>query len=284
MTATRPRIGFVGAGNMSTALIRGLLRNGWPPACMQAGDPDPERRRTLATDGIGLHADNAAIAAGADILVLAVKPDRMAAALASIQSACKAQPPLTISVAAGVHVATIAEGLGQASRIVRAMPNMPALAGVGATGLFGWRLHATDRRLVEDIFGTVGICEWLQEEQLIDAVTAVSGSGPAYFFLFMEAMIAAGERLGLSNQQARSLTLHAALGAATLGLDADLHSLRAKVTSPGGTTETALAAFADANLAGIVDTAMRAAWTRSRALGAAPGPAAADPSPPPGNC
>jgi len=263
------RIGFIGAGNMASALIRGLLSNGCAPGMIRASDPDAGQRRKLADTGIELLDDNSLLLAESDLLVVAVKPQVVSGILETARSMTPEAQPLVISVVAGVRMATLAASLRQSRRLVRAMPNTPALVAVGATGLFGQSLEDGDRQLVEDFFKGVGLCLWLETEQLLDAVTAVSGSGPAYFFLLMEAMIDAGKRLGLSATQARLLTVQTAAGAAAMAAaeTCGLRSLREKVTSPGGTTAAAVETLYAGRMPQLVDQALNAACMRAGELG-----------------
>lgn len=261
---------FIGGGNMAASLIGGLIAQGYPASRITASDPVAEARSRLAAQfGVAVSADNRAAVADADILVLAVKPQVMAAVVAELAPAV---PPgaLVISIAAGVPVAALAQLLGAHIAIVRCMPNTPALVRVGATGLYaGAGVSDAQRRVAADVLGAVGTAVWVQSERDIDAVTAVSGSGPAYFFRVMEAMIAAGVALGLEPEVAGQLTLQTALGAARMALDSDVDvaELRRRVTSPGGTTAAALAVLDEGGLTELFGRALAAADARGREMG-----------------
>jgi len=263
------RIVFVGGGNMANALIGGLLARGATPGSLVAIDPSAERRAALAARfGIATHAHADAGSLDADVIVLAVKPQQMREAVTA--AAPWVAGRLVVSVAAGVRAADLSRWLGGHLRIVRAMPNTPALIGLGATGLAalpGGLAH--DRSRAEAIMGAVGQTVWVDDEDRIDAVTALSGSGPAYVFRFIEAMIDGATALGLSPEQARRLTLQTVSGAAQLaaGSDEPPAVLRERVTSKGGTTAAALAVMDAGDLAGLVTRAMAAANRRSQELG-----------------
>lgn len=263
----RPQIAFVGAGNMATSIIGGLLDSGHPADLIHAADPLPASLERLGEQGpVVLHDNNAAAVAGADVIILAVKPQVMADAVDSIAGAVKDQNAAVISIAAGVTIDSMLARLGPAAAIVRCMPNTPALLQCGASGLFANdNCSAEQREYAELILSAVGITCWVDSEQELDAITALSGSGPAYFFLFMEAMIDAGEALGLKRDTATTLALQTGLGAARMALenDVDLVELRRRVTSPGGTTERAVENFEQDGLRDIVNRAMRAAADRA---------------------
>ena len=266
---TAPTIGFIGAGNMATSLIGGMLARNVKAEQLLASDHSPEQAEKLGSQfGIRTGTDNALLARDCDILVLAVKPQVM-------QTVCRALPverkpgQLIISIAAGISCASLEHWLGEHSAIVRCMPNTPSLRGQGVSGLYAnAQVSDTQRQKSEAILNAVGISLWLEREELIDAVTAVSGSGPAYFFLMMEAMIAAGQQLGLPKETAERLTLYTALGAADMAVhsDVDAAELRRRVCSPGGTTEQAINSFVRDDLPGAVARAMQAAADRAAAM------------------
>lgn len=260
------KIGFIGAGNMANSLIRGLIAKGTAAADIWAADLDTGKLGLLA-DQCGIQTgDNSAVAAEADLIVLAVKPQVMKSVCLSLAADLKGRTPLLISIAAGITTAQLETWLGDSAAIVRCMPNTPALVGRGASGLFAnERVSAEQRQLAQECISAVGFASWVEKDTDIDIVTAVSGSGPAYFFLFMEAMQASAIEMGLSEELARELTYHTAAGAAALAQhsDDDTATLRRNVTSPGGTTEKAIAQFEDGDLRGLVSTALRAAQTRS---------------------
>lgn len=262
-------LAFIGAGNMARSLIGGLIQAGWPKAHLLATDPNEATRAQLTSQlGITVLSDNRAATKQADVVVLAVKPQQLQAVCRELADAV-AHKPLILSVAAGIRTADIDRWLGGGLPIVRTMPNTPALVGSGATGLFANDAVSPEQRtLAENILRAVGITVWVDKEKLLDAVTAVSGSGPAYFFMLMEAMQAAGERLGLEADQARLLTVQTALGAAKMALETqeDVGELRRKVTSPNGTTEAALKVFFEAGCMETVDQALAAAYTRAGEL------------------
>jgi pyrroline-5-carboxylate reductase len=223
-----------------------------------------ERLRQLGP--VAVHDDNAAAVAGADAVILAVKPQVMAEAAASIAGAVNDNNAVVISIAAGVTISSMLSRLGPNTAIVRCMPNTPALLRCGASGLFANdNCSGPQRELARTILSAVGITCWVESEGELDAITALSGSGPAYFFLFTEAMIAAGQQLGLAREVATSLALQTALGSARMALDSDvdLAELRRRVTSPGGTTERAVQSFERDGLEDTVARAMRAAAERA---------------------
>ena len=265
------KIAFIGGGNMASSLVGGLVESGRPPADVVVAEPEEEKRRRLVERfGVSATPDNRAAAGAGDVVVLAVKPQIMAEAVTGIADAVRERGPLVISIAAGVRVARLLEWLGGSAAIVRTMPNTPALLGCGATALFANpAVTAEQRAEAEAILRSVGIALWVEEEDLLDAVTAVSGSGPAYYFLLMEHMIETGVRLGLTRDQARGLTLRTALGAARMALESGRTpaELRAGVTSPGGTTERALELFREGGFETLVERALTGARDRSRALG-----------------
>jgi len=266
------KLAFIGGGNMAAALIGGLIGRGLAPARIAFADPNREQLQKLVRDfGIAAAPDAASAVRDAEILVLAVKPQHMHAAASQVAAHLGGARPLIISVAAGIPHAALRGWLGTGAAIVRAMPNRPALCGFGATGLYAPPgLGAAQRALAESILTAVGIAVWVELESQMDTVTALSGSGPAYFFLFMEALEAAARELGLEPEVAHRLTLQTALGAAQMaGESADtLAVLREQVTSKGGTTAAALAILDAADLRGIVASAVAAADRRSAELAA----------------
>lgn len=259
-------LAFIGAGNMARAIIGGLIDSGFDAARIRAIDPAEEQLKLLP-DGVVAGSQPAELIGDVDAVILCVKPNVVADVVAGL--AGQLADKLVISVAAGTRSATIAAPLGERAAVVRCMPNTPALVGLGMTGLHASEAVSEDqRRLAETILGAVGEIRWFESEDDLDAVTAVSGSGPAYFFLVMEAMEKAGARLGLDPEAARALVLQTALGAATMAArsDDDPATLRKNVTSPGGTTEAALNELIGAGLEDVFDKALSAAWSRSKAL------------------
>lgn len=262
-------IGFIGAGNMAQSIIGGLLGKGWPPSQILASAPSPATRQQVADQfGIRTSAENQ-VAAQADIVCLCVKPALVRSVLAELAPVLNERQPLLISVAAGITMDNLEAWAGQGRlAMVRSMPNTPALLGFGATGLFAnRRVSGQQKNQVEAIFKAVGLYEWVDQEDLIDAVIAVSGSGPAYFFLFMEMMTAAATELGLEPEVAARLTVQTALGAAKMAEGSvDVAELRRRVCSPGGATEQAVAAFQQGGLDKLIRQAMAAARLRAKAM------------------
>lgn len=269
-----PRLAFVGGGNMARSLIGGLLARGQPAAQIIVAEPQQATRTALQADfGIAVAEHPAEVVASADGVVLAVKPQVMRAVCASIAPAL---PPsaLVVSVAAGITSGQLASWLGGARRVVRAMPNTPALLGAGATGLYANEACvAADRALAEGLLGAVGLTAWIANEALMDSVTALSGSGPAYLFLLAEAMQAAASAQGLPADAARALTRQTLLGAARMlaESDEDAATLRARVTSPGGTTQAAIETFEAGGFRALVQRALDAAQRRGGELAQAAG-------------
>ena len=274
--STSPHIAFIGGGNIAQALIGGLIANGWAAENLRVAEPQAAQRDALATRfGVAVFADNSACLATGDVpevVVLAVKPQVMQAALASIGAAALPKPkPLILSVAAGVDCARISRWLGAQLPLVRAMPNTPALVNAGVAGLFANpQVTPRLRRLAEDILGAVGEVVWVESEALINTITAISGSGPAYFFKLMELMVASAVQHGLPQKTAEAISVQTALGAALLAKRSaqSPESLRQQVTSPGGTTEAALEAMHQLGLDASVRQGIAAALKRAQQLNA----------------
>lgn len=266
----RPLVGFIGAGNMARSLAGGLIDNGWPVHRIILSDPDPAQRQAVETRlKTKTYAGNADVAARAKILVLAVKPQTMRTVATEIAPFVRRLRPLVISIAAGIRVADLARWLDAKVPIVRTMPNTAALIGAGAAGLYANTLaDQRHRATAETILRSTGVTAWLKQEAQLDIVTALSGSGPAYFFLMMEALERAGINEGLEPATARLLTLETAYGAAKMALEGveEPAVLRARVTSPGGTTERALQILAQGGLAPLLEQAVRGATERAREL------------------
>ncbi|MDA3942784.1 MAG: pyrroline-5-carboxylate reductase [Bacteroidetes bacterium] len=261
------KLAFIGGGNMATSLISGLVNAGWTGDQVTVIDHNADKCKSL-TEQYGVRALTEATpdALDVDALVLAVKPQVMGNTVRELADLLGHRRPLIMSVAAGISLPALHQWIGEDFACVRAMPNTPSLLGVGATGLYADDgVSADQRQLADDIASTAGITSWVAREDLIDAVIATSGSGPAYFFAFMEAMQKGAVELGLSEDNARDLVLQTALGAARMALESgdDPATLRAKVTSKGGTTAAALQHFADGNLDRLVAGAMTAAATRA---------------------
>ncbi len=265
--------GFLGGGNMATALIGGLIARGVPAGSIRVVDPFPDAQQRLTRD-LGVHASGAPDAAfgASDVLVLAVKPQQFREAAASLLPHLPATGAgnLVISVAAGIRLQDMQRWLGGRSRLVRAMPNTPALSGMGMTGLAGPAgLSQQDRAIATAVAEAVGKCAWVDGDDQIDAVTAISGSGPAYVFYFIEAMERAATELGLSAQQGRELAVQTFLGAATLAGQSTepVATLRERVTSKGGTTYAALTAMESSGIGDAFVRAMQAAAARGKEMG-----------------
>lgn len=263
-------IAFIGGGNMARSLIGGLIASGISASHITVAEPDAARRDELAAQfGVRVGADNSQVASTAQALVLAVKPQQMQAVCAEIAPTVQASKPLIISIAAGLRLDALEGWLGKGLALVRCMPNTPALVQAGATALFA-NAHASpaQKELAEKTLRTAGIALWLEDEAQMDAVTALSGSGPAYFFLVMEAMQRAGEELGLNTETARQLTLQTALGAAKMALQSsdEPAALRRQVTSPGGTTERAVGLLQQGGLEALFAEALRGARDRAQEL------------------
>ncbi|MFN2339464.1 MAG: pyrroline-5-carboxylate reductase [Gammaproteobacteria bacterium] len=264
------KLSFIGAGNMTRSLVGGLIADGCDPSLIRLSDPEADRIQDLAHRlGVQILQDNRAVIEDADLVVLAVKPQVLPAVAREIADRVQDRQPLVISIAAGIRTRDLARWLGADIAIVRAMPNTPALVQSGATGLFA-NTHVRDeqRDLAETILRAVGLTLWVEQEEQLDLVTALSGSGPAYFFLVMEALQEAATKLGLPAETARLLALQTAFGASRMALesDEDAATLRQRVTSPGGTTEQALRVLEDGGLRSLMEQALSAASRRSREL------------------
>ena len=263
------RITFLGGGNMANALIGGLLNTGLPAADIAVIELGAEARARLSeTYGVRCYDGPAAEALDCDALLLAVKPQQMRAACAPLVPHLKQQ--IVISIAAGLRLADLSRWLGGYDKLVRTMPNTPALIGAGVTGLFAMPAVSEAERIgAERILQAVGSTLWIDDETQMDAVTAVSGSGPAYAFLFIEALQQAAAELGFTPEQARQLSIETALGAAKLAARSDEPAsvLRERVTSKGGTTEAALRTMAERGVKDGIVAGILAADARGRELG-----------------
>ncbi|HEC19216.1 MAG TPA: pyrroline-5-carboxylate reductase [Gammaproteobacteria bacterium] len=268
------KLTFIGGGNMAASLIGGLLVDKMPADHITVADPNDDTRNYLAGKfGINTTPDNTAALTGADVAVLAVKPQILQDVAESLAPTVQQHQPLIVTIAAGIRSADLNRWLGgeqnQPVAVVRAMPNTPALLQSGASGLYAnAQVSETQRDLAESILRAVGLALWVDEEDQMDAITALSGSGPAYFFRIMEAMEAAGRELGLPAETARLLTLQTALGAAKMALECSqpVADLRQQVTSPGGTTEQGLRVLAEEDIDGIMGRVLKAAFRRSQEL------------------
>ena len=263
-------LAFIGAGNMGRAIVGGLVQGGYPAARIRVADADPGAVARLG-DALGTTActSNAQAIADAAVVVLAVKPQQMRDVVTALAPTLGQTRPLVLSIAAGITTAALDNWLGGGAAIVRSMPNTPALIRRGTSALFANAAVApAQRALADTIMGAVGQVHWLTDESLMDAVTALSGSGPAYIFRLIEALEEAGTGLGLAPPLARALALETTAGAAALAAGSDFSpaELRAQVTSKGGTTERALAVLQAGGLTELFANALAAARDRSRSL------------------
>ena len=261
-------VAFIGAGNMAEAIARGLLAAGLRPDQLRASDPVEARRSLLATQlGIRTHAENAAALAGADLVVLAVKPQHLANATASLPAGAR---PLFLSIVAGASLESLRRQLGAGARVVRSMPNTPALIGAGIAALHALAgVDGEGRKQAAAVLEAVGGILWCEREEELDAVTAVSGSGPAYVFYFLEALEQAASELGFAPEEARRLAYATFSGAIRLAEQSGSEPalLRAQVTSKGGTTERAIAALDQAAVKAAIVAAVKAAAERANEMG-----------------
>ena len=252
---------------MARSLAGGLIANGWRAGRILLADPDPAQRAAVEKRlRVRTYAANADVVARAEVLVLAVKPQVLPAVAAEIAPSLRRHRPLVVSIAAGIRIADLERWFGAPLPIIRVMPNTPALIHAGAAGLYANPLaDQAMRETAESILRAVGIAVWLADEAQLDVVTALSGSGPAYFFLVMEALERAAIGEGLDPAAARLLTLETGYGAAKMALESgeDPATLRARVTSPGGTTERALQILAEGGLVSLFQRALRGATARS---------------------
>lgn len=261
------KVRFVGAGNMASSLIGGLLNRGFLSSQITASDPGGHQRQRLTEKfGVQTFNDNNVHFGIPDVVILAVKPQIMKQVALDIAQSVQETNALVISIAAGIKIEHLEKWLSHEVAIVRTMPNTPALIGEGATGLFANdEVTQAQKHLTESIMDSVGISHWVDAEFKIDVVTALSGSGPAYFFLFMEYMQKTAIELGLSPEVAAKLTEQTALGSAILAQRSpdDIKVLRERVTSPNGTTEAALKSFDENHLENVIKQALQAANDRS---------------------
>jgi pyrroline-5-carboxylate reductase len=267
---THATIAIIGAGHMGISLLGGLISHGYPATHIFLSEPDAFKLQD-AKNHYHIHTttNNVEAIQTAEIILFAVKPNLIATIAKELAEVIQRRKPLVISIAAGVSEKRIQQYLGNNIPIVRAMPNTPALIGCGATALYANTFASKEQKqLAESILSSVGIVVWLENESLMDAVTALSGSGPAYFYLMIEAMQNAGEKLGLSHDIARQLTLQTAYGAARLAKESEkpASELRQQAMTPGGTTEQALAVLEENHMRDIITTAIEAATHRSKEL------------------
>ncbi len=261
------KIGFIGGGNMASSLISGLIASGHSPEHLWVSDINAETLKALAENlKVNTSVSNDTIINEVDVVVFAVKPQTLSDVAKSAAAAIKEKKSLIVSIAAGISQQSLTDWLGADAAIVRCMPNTPALVLTGATALHAnAKVSAEQRSLAENIMRSVGIALWVKDESDLDAVTAVSGSGPAYFFLLMEAMEKAAVELGLTEETARLLVQQTALGAAKIALESSEspEQLRKRVTSPGGTTQQAITTFEQGGFTELVSKALHAARDRS---------------------
>lgn len=264
------KIAFIGAGNMARSLIGGLLKRGYPAEKLACSDPSNACLTAAQALGpITTTSSNLNIIADADLIILAVKPQILKNVLQPLSDALQQARPLLVSIAAGINSSSLQQWAGKGVPIVRCMPNTPALLQEGASALYATeQVSDIQRALAETVLSAVGVVAWVDAESTLDIVTALSGSGPAYFFLFMEAMQAVGEQLGLDTETAQLLTQQTALGAARMAVESEdnVAELRRKVTSPNGTTEAAIQSFENSQLRETVELALTAAFLRSQDL------------------
>lgn len=261
------KIGFIGGGNMAASLLNGLIASGHPAQQLWVSDTNPETLSQLAAQ-LHVHTslDNSVIVEAADVIVLAVKPQVLKAVAQTLAVSITAKKSLVVSIAAGISQASLSAWLGTETAIVRCMPNTPALVLTGATGLHANpNVSEEQSDLAENILRSVGIALWVETESELDAVTAVSGSGPAYYFLLMEAMEKAAQEMGLNANTAQLLVQQTALGAAKIALESaeSPENLRQRVTSPNGTTQKAIETFQAGGFVELVAKALNAARDRS---------------------
>ncbi len=262
-------IGFIGAGNMAASLISGLIRSGHAADKIWVSDINEDALNHISLLKVKVAKDSHQLINAVDVVVLAVKPQHIAEVITEANETFKKSKAFIVSIAAGINQSSLSTWLGNDKAIVRCMPNTPALVETGATGLHA-NEYVNDEQhdLAENIMRSVGITVWVQDEDELNAVTAISGSGPAYFFLLMEAMEASAKSLGLSDDVARILIEQTALGAAKIALESgeSPSELRQRVTSPNGTTEQALNTFANGDFNGLVERALKSAHDRSISL------------------
>lgn len=273
MSISSLSICFIGGGNMARSLIGGLIARGQAAASIHVAEPYAPLREKLAHDfGVHTYANNEEAAKHATLWIFAVKPQVMKAVCQNLAALAQIKQPLIVSIAAGITSVQLERWLGGKLAVVRTMPNTPALLGAGASGLFANHLVSDEQRVHADrMLQATGLTVWIDDEQKMDAVTALSGSGPAYVFLLAEALQLAGEKQGLTSEIARSLTAQTMLGAARMLLETgeSAAELRQHVTSPGGTTQAALEIFENGGFRALVDQAVAAATQRGGQLSAA---------------
>jgi pyrroline-5-carboxylate reductase len=268
--STSPTISFIGAGNMASAIIGGMLSSGYKAASIWASAPDNAQLQSIQEKfGINITTDNHLCVQHADMVILAVKPQVMRDVCRDIALVVQHRQPLLVSIAAGLTTETLDEWLGGNTTLVRVMPNTPSLVGKGAAGLFAnARVNDTRKNMVESVFKSIGTALWVEDENLLHGVTALSGSGPAYFFLMLEALEDAATKAGITAETARQLAIQTMAGAAEMAARSEFDPARLKrnVMSPGGTTERAINTFEQGGLRGLIELAYNAAFKRSEEM------------------
>ena len=265
--STSPTISFIGAGNMASAIIGGMLDSGFKAANIWVSAPDDNHLQSIRKQfGVSVTTDNRYCAEQADMVVLAVKPQVMASVCSDIAPVVQNTRPLMVSIAAGLEASTLDEWLGGGLPLVRVMPNTPSLVGKGAAGLYANdQVKEKQKAMVESVFNSIGSALWVDDESLLHAVTALSGSGPAYFFLMLEALEEAATDAGIAGETARALAIQTMAGAAEMAgrSEHDPGQLKRNVMSPGGTTEQAIQTFEEGGMRDLVKKAYSAAYKRS---------------------
>lgn len=265
------RIGFIGAGNMAQAILKGLIQAGIAEHRLSCSNPSPEKLDLLTSEfpALSVSQNNLAVAKESDIIIIAVKPQKLSEVLKPLSAVLLADK-LIISVVAGVETESFCKQLQQNISIIRAMPNTPATIGMGATGLFAnSMIEAQHKNHAESIFNAVGLSVWIEQEAQMDLVTAISGSGPAHYFLYLESMIKSATNQGMSPEVAKTLVTQTALGAINIvsqDLEQDISQLRRKVTSPAGTTAAAIDFLQQNNFESLIDKAVQSSVTRGKEL------------------
>ena len=265
--STSPTISFIGAGNMASAIIGGMLDSGFKAANIWVSAPYDNHLQSIRKQfGVSVPTDNRYCAEQADMVVLAVKPQVMASVCSDIAPVVQNTRPLMVSIAAGLEASTLDEWLGGGLPLVRVMPNTPSLVGKGAAGLYANdQVKEKQKTMVESVFNSIGSALWVEDESLLHAVTALSGSGPAYFFLMLEALEEAATDAGIAGETARALAIQTMAGAAEMAgrSEHDPGQLKRNVMSPGGTTEQAIQTFEEGGMRDLVKKAYSAAYKRS---------------------
>ncbi|OGT30067.1 MAG: pyrroline-5-carboxylate reductase [Gammaproteobacteria bacterium RIFCSPHIGHO2_12_FULL_35_23] len=264
------KLAFIGGGNIAYSLVSGLIKNHYPAEKIWVSNPSREKRdRFQQSFSVNIETSNIQAIAQAEVVIFCIKPQMVNKVLAEVAETLKNTKALVISVMAGVRIATFIKWLGRELPLIRAMPNTPAVLGCGITGLYAEeKVSDEEKGIAENIMRSVGAILWLDQEEKMNAVTALAGSGPAYFFLMIEALQQAGLKIGLSVEEAKILVLQTALGAARMALESNKAAevLRYEVTSPKGTTEQAINCLLQDNFKGLLEKAIMAANNRAKEL------------------